>query len=261
MARGPSARYPRTLILVSHDRDLLNSVPQQICHLEGQQAHRSTAAATTASSAPGRERLVLAEKARARQEAERAHIQSFVDRFRYKASKARQAQSRIKMLEKMEPIAQALIEPEIRFSFPAGSVPAPPLITLDAVAAGYGDSARARPARPAARPRRPDRAAGRATATASRPSPSCWPAGSSRMAGELVTRARGLKVGFFAQHQIEDLEPDADAPSRTSQARAARSEREQQMRARLARFGLGQTRPRRKARHLSGGEKTRLAWR
>jgi ATP-binding cassette subfamily F protein 3 len=90
-------RYPRTLILVSHDRDFLNSVPQKTCHLEGRKL-TLYAGGYDQFERTRRERLMLAEKARERQAAERAHIQSFVDRFRYKASKARQAQSRIKML-------------------------------------------------------------------------------------------------------------------------------------------------------------------
>ena len=97
-------RYPRTLILVSHDRDFLNSVPEKICHLEGNKLTLYSGGYDRFERTR-RERLVLAEKARERQTAERAHIQSFVDRFRYKASKARQAQSRLKMLERMEPIA------------------------------------------------------------------------------------------------------------------------------------------------------------
>ena len=131
-------RYPRTLILVSHDRDFLNSVPEKTCHLEGRRLTLYSGGYDQFERTR-RERLVLAEKARERQTAERAHIQAFVDRFRYKASKARQAQSRIKMLERMEPIAQALIEPEIRFAFPAASVPAPPMITMEGAKAGYGD--------------------------------------------------------------------------------------------------------------------------
>jgi ATP-binding cassette, subfamily F, member 3 len=247
-------RYPRTLILVSHDRDFLNSVPQKTCHLEGRKL-TLYAGGYDQFERTRRERLVLAEKARERQVAERAHIQSFVDRFRYKASKARQAQSRIKMLERMEPIAQALIEPEIRFSFPAGSVPAPPMITMEGARAGYGDrtvlsglNLRLDPDdRIALLGRNGNGKSTFAKLVAGRLEP---------MAGELV-RARGLKVGFFAQHQIEDLEPE-ETPLQHIQSRRP-EQREQQTRAWLARFGLGQDQARTKARHLSGGEKTRLA--
>ena len=246
-------RYPRTLILVSHDRDFLNSVPERICHLEGKKL-TVYAGGYDQFERQRREKLVLAEKARVRQEAERAHIQSFVDRFRYKASKARQAQSRMKMLERMQPIAEALIEPEIRFSFPAGAVPAPPMITMDAARAGYGE--RTVLDRLSLRIDPDDRIAllgrnGNGKSTFAK-----LVAGRiEAMAGEL-TRARGLKVGFFAQHQIEDLIPDA-TPIAHVQARRP-LEREQQIRGHLARFGLGQERAETLARHLSGGEKTRL---
>ncbi len=247
-------RYPRTLILVSHDRDFLNSVPEKICHLEGNKLTLYSGGYDRFERTR-RERLVLAEKARERQTAERAHIQSFVDRFRYKASKARQAQSRLKMLERMEPIAQALIEPEIRFSFPAGSVPAPPLVTMDAVKVGYGErvildrlSLRLDPDdRVALLGRNGNGKSTFAKLIAGRLEP---------MAGELV-RARGLKVGFFAQHQIEDLDADATAMAHVVERRPG--DRVQQVRAYLARFGLGQGKAETKAGHLSGGEKTRLA--
>ena len=247
-------RYPRTLILVSHDRDFLNSVPEKTCHLEGRKL-TLYAGGYDQFERTRRERLVLAEKARERQLAERAHIQSFVDRFRYKASKARQAQSRIKMLERMEPIAQALIEPEIRFSFPAGSIPAPPMITMDGVRTGYGEKIVLSGL--SLRLDSDDRVAllgrngnGKSTfakLVAGRLEP---------MTGEL-TRARNLKVGFFAQHQIEDLQPE-ETPLQHIQSRRP-EQREQQTRAWLARFGLGQDQARTRARHLSGGEKTRLA--
>ena len=250
-------RYPRTLILVSHDRDFLNSVPEKTCHLEGRKL-TLYAGGYDQFERTRRERLVLAEKARERQVAERAHIQSFVDRFRYKASKARQAQSRIKMLERMEPIAQALIEPEIRFSFPAGSDPGP----ADdhdgrAPQAGYGDKTVLSGLDPCASIPTTASRCSAATATASRTFAKLVAGRLEPMAGELI-RARGLKVGFFAQHQIEDLEPERD-PAPAHPGPAARSEREQQTRAWLARFGLGQDQARTKARHLSGGEKTRLA--
>jgi ATP-binding cassette, subfamily F, member 3 len=247
-------RYPRTLILVSHDRDLLNAVPQRIAHLE----HRKLQAYVGNYDAFARtraERLVLLEKSRAKQAAERAHVQSFIDRFRYKASKARQAQSRIKLLEKMKEVAAPPPEPEVVFAFPAADVPAPPLVTLDRAAVGYGG----RPVldRLDLRLDPDDRIAllganGNGKSTFAK-----LLAGRLEPTAGTVTRARGLRAGFFAQHQIEDLEPEQDAIHHVT-ARMPK-EAEQAVRARLARFGLGAERAETRARHLSGGEKTRLA--
>ena len=246
-------RYPRTLLLVSHDRDFLNVVPQRICHLDGRKLTVYSGGYDSFARARA-ERQALQEKQRAKQEAERAHIQAFVDRFRYKASKARQAQSRIKMLERMGPLTSAALEPEVRFSFPAGSIPAPPLVTMDRVRAGYdgrvvldGLDLRIDP---------DDRIAllgangnGKSTfakLVAGRLEP---------MVGS-VTRARGLRFGFFAQHQIEDLEPEQSSIAHIEMRRP--TWRMEQIRANLARFGLGAEKAQTQARHLSGGEKTRL---
>ena len=247
-------RYPRTLLLVSHDRDLLNAVPERIVHLENRkltlyQGGYDTFARTRA------ERMVLLEKSRAKQELERAHIQSFIDRFRYKASKARQAQSRIKMLERLKEVAAPPPEPEIVFAFPASQVPAPPMITVERGRVGYGDKVvldridlRLDP---------DDRIAllganGNGKSTLAK-----FLGGRLEPMAGTITRARNLRAGFFAQHQIEDLEPEQNG----IQHLLARlpQERVQQLRARLARFGLGSERAETPARHLSGGEKTRLA--
>ena len=230
-------------------------MPEKTCHLEGRKL-TLYAGGYDQFERTRRERLVLAEKARERQVAERAHIQSFVDRFRYKASKARQAQSRIKMLERMEPIAQALIEPEIRFAFPAGIVPAPPMITMEGASAGYGDKPcstgfdlRLDPDDRMALLGRNGNGKSHLRQAGRRAPGAAWRRADprARPQGRLLRPApdRGPRAG-------------RDAASSTS-SRAARSEREQQTRAWLARFGLGQDQARTKARHLSGGEKTRLA--
>ena len=247
-------RYPRTLLLVSHDRDLLNAVPERIIHLENRkltlyQGGYDAFARTRA------ERMVLLEKSRARQEAERAHIQSFIDRFRYKASKARQAQSRIKMLERLKEVASPPPEPEIVFAFPAAQVPAPPLITVERGRIGYGE--RVVLDRIELRLDPDDRIAllganGNGKSTLAK-----FLGGRLEPMAGTITRARALRAGFFAQHQIEDLEPQQNGIEHL-QVRLPQ-EREQQLRARLARFGLGAERAETQARHLSGGEKTRLA--
>lgn len=246
--------YPRTLLLVSHDRDLLNSVPDRICHLEG---GKLTVYSGTydAFEQQRTARLQRDAKLRARQEAERARIAAFVERFRYIASKARQAQSRLKRLARMEPVAQAIVEPEVHFRLPAGRIPAPPLLTLEGVRVGYGSTVvldrldlRIDP---------DDRIAllganGNGKSTFAK-----LIAGRLAPTAGTVTRARGLVAGFFAQHQLEELDPEATALDHL--ARRLPLESEQARRERLARFGLVQERATTPARHLSGGERTHLA--
>jgi ATP-binding cassette subfamily F protein 3 len=247
--------YPRTLLLVSHDRDLLNSVPQRIVHLEERRLNVH-AGGYDRFERTRREKLELMDKARARQEAERRRIQAFVDRFRYKASKARQAQSRIKQLARMQPIAEAMVEPEITFAFPAGELPAPPLVTMEGCRVGY----HGRPVldRLSLRIDPDDRIAllganGNGKTTFAR----LLAGRLEPMAGEL-TRARGLVTGFFAQHQIEDLDPEASGIAHLR--RLVPMEREEALRARLARFGLVQHKAETLAGQLSGGEKARLCF-
>jgi ATP-binding cassette subfamily F protein 3 len=246
-------RYARTLLFVSHDRDFLNAVAHKVCHLHGGKlvVYEGN---YDAFERQRREKLSFHEKLRERQEAERARIAAFVARFRYKASKARQAQSRLKMLERMEPIARAILEPEVHFALPCGRVPPPPLVSMENVRVGYGEtivldrlSLRIDP---------DDRIAllganGNGKSTLAK-----------LLAGRLAPRsgeltfARGLIAGHFAQHQIEELDPEATALDHLARLRPAMPER--QLRELLARFGLVQERATTKAKHLSGGEKTRL---
>jgi ATP-binding cassette subfamily F protein 3 len=181
-------------------------------------------------------------------------MQAFVDRFRYKASKARQAQSRLKALSKLEPIADVIEAPDVVLRFPKPQIPAPPLITLDGVRAGYGQKIvldrldlRIDP---------DDRIAllgangnGKSTFAklmAGRLSP---------LAGEIVCAPR-LKVGYFAQHQIEELFPDRSALQHLADALPA--ERPERLRARLGAFGLSGEKAELPVAALSGGEKARL---
>ncbi len=246
-------RYPRTLVLISHDRDLLNSIPDRIVHLEARQL-RAYAGNYDTFDRVRREQRELLEKQRKSLEARRKHLQSFVDRFRYKASKATQAQSRIKMLEKLGTIAPPPPEPDVVFHFPEPEMPPPPLVTLDGAAVGYNGRPVLRSLDLRLDP--DDRIAllgangnGKST-LASLLSGRLEP-----MEGEL-NRSRGLRVGFFAQHQTEDLEGAETALQHLQ--RALPDERAERLRALLGRFGLTQARAETPARHLSGGEKTRL---
>jgi ATP-binding cassette, subfamily F, member 3 len=246
-------RYPQTLLLVSHDRDLLNRVPERIVHLD-QMKLTTYLGGYDAFERVRREKLVLLEKERAKIEARRKHMQAFVDRFRYKASKARQAQSRLKALAKLEVLPAIVDAPDVVLHFPEPEVPPPPLITLEKVRAGYGDHVvldrldlRIDP---------DDRIAllganGNGKSTFAK-----LLAGRLEPQAGMMVRAPKLRVGYFAQHQIEELTPEQNAIGHL--ARLLPDEREVRLRARLGAFGLTQEKAELPARQLSGGEKARL---
>ncbi len=245
--------YPGTILLVSHDRDLLNAVPDHILHLEGE---RLTLYAGNYDRFEDtrRARLALDEKERARQEADRARITAFVDRFRYKATKARQAQSRLKMLARMAPIAERREEAGVAFAFPAPETLAPPLMTLDKIDAGYDGRPVLR--RLDLRLDPDDRIAligangnGKSTLMrllAGRLAP---------LAGEMRPAPR-LRVGYFAQHQAEEL--DLAATPLIELSRRRPRDPDERIRAQLGRFGFSQERAETPVGSLSGGEKARL---
>ncbi len=246
-------RYPRTLVLISHDRDLLNSIPDRIVHLEGGKL-KLYSGNYDAFERVRREQRELLAKQRRSEDVRRKHLQAFVDRFRYKASKAKQAQSRLKMLEKLGQTAPPPPEPDVVFRLPAPEMPAPPLLTLDGVEVGYGGPPVLRGIDLRLDP--DDRIAllganGNGKSTLAK-----------LLAGQLqpetgeLHRSAGLRIGFFAQHQAEDLMMD-ETPLQHLQ-RALPSERQERLRALLGGFGLTQARAETQARHLSGGEKTRL---
>jgi ATP-binding cassette subfamily F protein 3 len=251
---GHLRSYPGTLLLVSHDRDLLNRAVERIVHLDhtkltvyGGNYDRFERTRS--------ERLSLLAANAAKQAAQRRHMQAFIDRFRYKASKARQAQSRIKALARLEPILLPREEAATAFSFPAPEPLAPPMLTLEAVSAGYAAD---RPVlhRIDLRLDMDDRVAllgangnGKSTIMkllAGRLAP---------LSGELW-RSPKLRTGYFAQHQQEELDPSRSPLQHL--LRASPEAREETMRAHLARFGLDVERAGTPVAELSGGEKARL---
>jgi ATP-binding cassette, subfamily F, member 3 len=247
-------RYRRTVILVSHDRRFLDEVVDHILAL----ADQTLAVFSGGYSAYLRQRaetLVRNRTLKARQDVERARLQAFIDRFRAKASKARQAQSRVKALEKLVPVSVASEEPPPAFDFPAPLSLRPPLLTLEDAAVGY------EPGVPVLRRLGlrldPDDRIALLGANGNGKSTLAKLIGGrlAPMSGHAI-RAPRLTCGFFAQHQIEELMPEStpfdhlallmpDAPTQT-------------VRARLARFGLGVDKVFVRARDLSGGEKARL---
>src|SRR5579864_4829823 len=202
-------RYRHSFILVSHDRYLLNAVTSSILHLEAGKltlySGNFDAFLRARSEAKARQQAVAK-----RQEQQRRHMQEFVDRFRYKASKARQAQSRLKALAKLEPVAMIAEAPPIELHLPEPARLRPPLITLEKASTGYA------PDRPVLsgldlRLDPDDRIAllganGNGKTTFAR-----------LLAGRLMplsgrmTRSPKLTCGFFAQHQIEEMRPDESA--------------------------------------------------
>ncbi|HNB26589.1 MAG TPA: ABC-F family ATP-binding cassette domain-containing protein [Alphaproteobacteria bacterium] len=247
-------RYPYTVLLVSHDRDLLNGAVDKIIHLHDRKLTMYTGGYDDFERLRS-ERLALQAAAAAKQDAARKHMQAFIDRFRYKASKARQAQSRIKALAKMQPIAAAIEERGIEFTFPEPEELAPPLIVMDDVAVGY------EPGKPILsrinmRLDPDERIALLGSNGNGKSTMAKLIAGKLQpMAGEMRA-SRKLKVGYFAQHQTDEL--DLEATPLLSMERAAPNLNAEKCRAHIARFGLDVQRANTPVGNLSGGEKARL---
>ena len=246
-------RYSGTVLLVSHDRGLLNRVVGEILHLENGKL-KLYQGGYDRFEASRRMQLELDAKARAKQDAQRAHIEKFVERFRYKATKAKQAQSRMKMLDRMEPIPEHREEGSVTFTFPEPLALAPPLFTAEDVDVGYNGTAVLE--KLSFRLDTDDRIAllgangnGKSTLIkllAGRLTP---------LAGN-VNKSGKLRIGYFAQHQGDEL--DLSATPLVELGRLRVHDTEQQLRSQLGRFGFTQERAETKVENLSGGEKARL---
>jgi ATP-binding cassette subfamily F protein 3 len=247
--------YRATMLVVSHERDLLNNVADHILHLE---RGRVTlyAGGYDAFERQRRERAAQAAAAREKQVAERQKLQAFVDRWRYKAHTARQAQSRMKALARMEPIAAAAEDPGLVFDFPSANELKPPLIVLDDASVGY-EAGKPILRRLNLRLDPDDRVAllgrnGNGKTTLAR-----------LLAGQLVamdgamTAAGKLRVGYFTQYQVEELDRD-DTPL-DHMSRLMPGAPPKAVRAQLGRFGFSGDMATRKVGQMSGGERARLA--
>ena len=247
--------YPKTLIVVSHDRDLLNAVPSTILHVERQTLTQYTGNYDTFERMR-EERLAQIEAERTKQEAQRKHLQSFVDRFRAKASKARQAQSRIKMLEKMDVIPAAVGDPETRFRFPEPEELAPPLLAIDKASISY------EPGKPILRHLDlrldPDDRIGLLGANGNgKTTLARLIAGELQASSGEIHRAAKLRVGYVAQHHADELDPNDTAVDHL--ARRLKGQALDRVRARLGSVGLTQDKQTTRVGALSGGEKARLS--
>ncbi|MEO5374931.1 MAG: ATP-binding cassette domain-containing protein [Alphaproteobacteria bacterium] len=250
---GYLASYPGTLLVISHDRDLLNKVAERILHLDNGKLV-SYGGNYDRFERTRREKLELLVKAGVKQTEQRRRIQAFVDRFRAKATKARQAQSRLKMLERMEPIVAVVEERAISFDFPDPEPLAPPLLVLEDVVAGYDG----RPVLTdlSLRIDMDDRIAllganGNGKSTLAK-----LLSGRLKPMDGRVAKSGKLGVGYFAQHQMEELRP-GDTPFQ-HMARLLSDLPESRVRAHLGRFGFSQNHADVRVSELSGGEKARL---
>jgi ATP-binding cassette subfamily F protein 3 len=249
------ARYPRSFIVISHDRDLLDNSVDHILHL-GNSRLTLYRGGYSSFARQRAERQVLDAKAVKKQDAQRKHLQAFVDRFRAKASKAKQAQSRVKLLAKLVPI-NALMEDDARpISIPAPEkLLSPPIIAMDEVSAGY------EPGRPVLRDLtlridNDDRIALLGSNGNGKSTLAKLFAGRLAPSEGNVTRANKLKVGYFAQHQLDELRIADSAYDHVRELMPKAPE--PQVRARAGVMGFSADKADTPVASLSGGEKARL---
>ncbi|WP_337912936.1 ABC transporter ATP-binding protein [Vibrio cholerae] len=245
--------YPGTLILISHDRDFLDPIVNRIVHIENQTLNEYTG--NYSSFETQRAQKMLQQQAiYQKQQKQMAHMQSYIDRFRYKASKARQAQSRIKALERMEKVLPAQFDNPFSFKFREPAALPNPILMMDQVAAGYGDNLILEKIRlnlvPGSRIGLLGRnGAGKSTLI-------------KLLSGELKPQSgdcaysQGVKIGYFAQHQLETLHPEETPLQHMMQIAPDKNELE--LRNYLGSFGFHGEKALEKVAPFSGGEKARL---
>ncbi|GGL64361.1 glycosyl transferase family 1 [Wenxinia marina] len=248
------AKYPHTVLVVSHDRELLNRSVTGILHLENRTLTYWTGPYDQFARQRAERRANLMAQAK-KQEAARAHLQSFVDRFKAKASKARQAQSRVKMLEKMETIRVPEDAARTVFTFPEPEELSPPIVRMEGAAVGYGE--RTVLSRLDLRIDQDDRIAllgrnGEGKSTFAK-----LLAGKLEAMAGRVHASGKLRVGYFAQHQVDELRID-ETPLQHL-IRALPETPQPKLRARLAGFGLMAAQAETEVGRLSGGQKARLS--
>ncbi|WP_294220350.1 ABC-F family ATP-binding cassette domain-containing protein [uncultured Shimia sp.] len=247
-------KYPHTVLIISHDRELLNRSVGAILHLDERKLAYYTGTYDQFAKQRAEQRAVQAAAAK-KQQAHREHLQAFVDRFKAKASKAKQAQSRVKMLEKMTPITAPEDAARVVFTFPTPEELSPPIIAIEGGSTGYDDTVVLKNLN--LRIDQDDRIAllgkngqGKSTLAkllSSRLEP---------MGGKFTTSTK-LRIGFFAQHQVDELYVDETPIQHLMRERPA--EGQARLRARLAGFGLGAAQAETEVGRLSGGQKARLS--
>jgi ATP-binding cassette, subfamily F, member 3 len=247
-------KYPHTALIISHDRELLNNSVEAILHLSRGKLELYTGGYNQFETRRA-EKTRLQAATKAKQDAERAHLQRFIDRFRAKASKATQAQSRIKRLAKLEPIAEVVEERVAPFTVPSPPRPlAPPLLQLEGAAVGYDGKAVLRNLN--LRLDVDDRIGLLGVNGAGKSTFAKLLAGALPLQIGAMKREQRLKVGWFHQHQIEALDPE-DTPLDILR-RERPDDSECSRRSRLAQFGLSFDKQDTTVANLSGGERARL---
>ncbi|GGX00968.1 ABC transporter ATP-binding protein [Pigmentiphaga litoralis] len=246
--------YAGTVMVISHDTEFLDSVAKTILHFDDSKLVRYKGGYEDFLEQRA-ERLRQTQIAFDRQSREAAHLQKFIDRFKAKASKAKQAQSRVKALARMQLLAPVRAASGIHITIPSPTQMPDPLLSLDRVSAGYGDTPILRDVKLSVRAGARigilgANGAGKSTLV-------------KTLAGELAPlsgqskEARGLEVGYFAQHQLDILDPEATPMQHL--ARIAPDTREQELRNYLGGFGFSGDFATAKVKPMSGGEKARLA--
>ena len=246
-------KYRGTLLLISHDRYILNDLCNHIIHFENKKLNAYNGNYDTFQTTRTLQRTVQAKQI-AKQEQQRKHLQAFIDRFRYKATKAKQAQSRMKMLEKMEVLPPLSNEYSSSFDFPEPLPMASPLIKLDSVSVGYDDKVVLKNLN--LNIGNDDRIAllganGNGKSTFAK----LLSGRLQPMSGNIIKSSK-LEIGYFAQHQSEELPLDMSACQYLSTLMPEMPETK--IRAHLAAFGLSQEKATTQISLLSGGEKARL---
>lgn len=245
--------YPGTLILISHDRDFLDPIIDKVLHIEQENLFEYTGNYTSFEQQRAT-KLAQQQALYDNQQEKVTHLKKYIDRFRYKASKAKQAQSRIKMLERMELVAPAHVDNPFHFSFREPDCLPNPLLKMEKVSAGYGNKVILKSIKlnlvPGSRIGLLGRnGAGKSTLI-------------KLLAGDLlpqqgeISLAKGIKLGYFAQHQLDYLCIDESPLQHLS--RLAVQETEQHMRDYLGGFGFRGDKVNEPCIHFSGGEKARL---
>ena len=245
--------YPGTLVLISHDRDFLDPIVNRIVHVENQQLNEYTGNYSSFETQRA-QKLILQQAMFQKQQKQMSHMQSYIDRFRYKASKARQAQSRIKALEKMEQVLPAQFDNPFSFEFREPDALPNPIMMMDEVSAGYDDNLILEKIRlnlvPCSRIGLLGRnGAGKSTLIK-------LLSGELKQQGGELSYSQGVKMGYFAQHQLETLHPEETPLQHMMQI--APKHTEQQLRDYLGSFGFQGEKALDKVAPFSGGEKARL---